>query len=99
MFIELCSALQSGEWDCDNISRCHGRSSVQSITLQGAARDVALAVIVAIPVMAALILVIVASRPPIGGCKYIHKNHQEKLLHYTRSDFSSYALCLNFYIC
>ena len=59
MFIELCSALQSGEWDCDNISRCHGRSSVQSITLQGAPRDVALAVIVAIPVMAALILVIV----------------------------------------
>ena len=46
-------------WDCDNISRCHGRSSVQSITLQGAPRDVALAVIVAIPVMAALILVIV----------------------------------------
>ena len=38
MYIEVCSALHCKVgWDCDNISRCHGRSSVQSITLQGAA--------------------------------------------------------------
>ena len=63
-------------WDCDNISRCHGRSSVQSITLQGAARDVALAVIVGDPdpVMAALILVIVASSVLQVVVTRIHKN-------------------------
>ena len=56
--IALC--VPFAEWDCDNISRCHGRRSVQSITRQGAPRDVALAVIVAIAVMVpALILVIV----------------------------------------
>ena len=66
-------------WDCDNISGCHGRSSVQSITLQGAARDVALAVIVAIAVMGALILVIVASRVLRLVVTRIHKNYQEFL--------------------
>ena len=69
-----CSAKAG--WDCDNISRCHGPSSVQSITLQGAARDVALAVIVGDPdpVMAALILVIVASSVLQVVVTRIHKN-------------------------
>ena len=77
-------------WDCDNISRCHGRSSVQSITLQGAARDVALAVIVGGPRPCYGSLNschCCQQRPPSGG----YKNSQE-------SDFSSDALCLSFYL-
>ena len=93
--IELCTvncALCSAKvgWDCDNISRCHGRSSVQSITLQGAARDVALAVIVGGPRPCYGSLNschCCQQRPPSGG----YKNSQE-------SDFSSDALCLSFYL-